>query len=110
LISKRSEIETITRLSKGHLDLFIRLTPNVSSDEVTGILSTADNDMRLAMKVRAVPQKGRANSAAIAFLAKKLGVPKSKISIASGSTSRLKTLRIEDDPQAILQKLEQLIA
>ena len=66
--------------------MLIKLTPNASRDTITGIVATAGDEMRLALKVRAVPEKGRANTALIAFVAKLLALPKSSLKITSGST------------------------
>jgi len=51
----------------------------------------------LRLRVAAVPDKGKANAAVIALLAKALGLPKSALSITAGDTARLKTLRIDAD-------------
>jgi uncharacterized protein len=44
-----------------------------------------------------VPDKGKANAAVIALLAKTLGLPKSSIAVTAGHTARLKTIRIDAD-------------
>ncbi len=51
----------------------------------------------LRVRVKAVPEKGKATAAVIALLAKALGVPKSAITLTSGDTARLKTLAILGD-------------
>ena len=61
------------------------------------------------MRVSAVPEKGRANQALIAFLAKKLGLAKSKLSLISGETQRKKILRIDGDPEDIFRRLAELV-
>lgn len=60
--------------------------------------------------MRAVPEKGRANNALIALLAKALSVPKSTISLESGDSNRLKQLRITGGAKALsLDRLTTLI-
>lgn len=60
--------------------------------------------------MRAVPEKGRANSALIALLADTLSVPKSTILLESGGTNRLKQLRITGGAKALsLDRLTTLI-
>jgi uncharacterized protein YggU (UPF0235/DUF167 family) len=44
-----------------------------------------------------VPDKGKANTAAIALLARTLRVPKSAITLVAGASARLKTVRIDAD-------------
>ena len=85
--------------------LFFRLTPNTRKDEVLGLMDTPDGPV-IAAKVRAIPDKGKANKALIALCAKWLGVKKSSIEFKSGSKSRLKTLLIAgetDQLEALLQ-------
>ena len=48
----------------------------------------------LVLRLTAPPVEGAANTALIAFVAKSLRLPKSAIAIASGETSRTKSLRI----------------
>lgn len=50
------------------------------------------------MRVRAVPEKGKANAAIEQVLAKALGLPKSAVSVEKGETQRIKTVRISADP------------
>ena len=61
------------------------------------------------LRVKAVPDRGRANAAVIALLAKALGVPKSAISVASGETGRLKTLAVTGNSAALAAAMEALL-
>ncbi|QWW67548.1 DUF167 domain-containing protein [Rhizobium sp. WYJ-E13] len=56
----------------------------------------------------AVPEKGKANKALIALIAKSLGIAKSSVDLVSGDTSRKKILRIDGDPEDLIRKLETL--
>lgn len=49
----------------------------------------------LYIKIAAVPVKGKANQALIAFLSDILDVSKSRLSIERGTTSRIKTIAVE---------------
>ncbi len=80
--------------------VFFRLTPNARKDEVSGTVETPNGPV-IAAKVRAIPDKGKANKALIVLCAKWLGIAKSHISLKSGSKSRLKTLLIEGDGNEI---------
>lgn len=62
----------------------------------------------LRVRVNAVPDKGKANAAVAALLAKALGVPKSAVSVVSGETSRMKTLEVVGDGAALEKKLSAL--
>jgi uncharacterized protein len=77
--------------------LRLRVTPNAGRDAIEGYETLADGTTVLRLRVAAVPDKGKANAAAIALLAKALGIPKSTLTITSGETARLKTVRIDTD-------------
>lgn len=62
----------------------------------------------LRVRVRAVPDKGKANAAVIALLAKALGVSKSAVKLVSGDTARLKTVEIEGDSATLAARIEAL--
>jgi hypothetical protein len=79
----------------------VRLTPNAAKDAVEAWRKTADGETRLAVRVRAAPEKGKANKALVALLAKQLGIPKSDVDVIRGATSRLKTVRIEAEGPAL---------
>ncbi len=102
-------VYTILRQSDHHIELFVWVTPNASRDQITGFIQSSDGENRLAIKVRAVPEKGKANKAAIKLLSKLIQVPKSSIAVTSGSTARQKTLRIVGDPNEIILSLEKLL-
>lgn len=96
------------QIADGHVRLAVRLTPNGGRDAVDGLEADANGDTRLKMRVSAVPEKGKANKAMITTLAKTLGLPKSALELLSGDTARQKILRIDGDPQDIIQRLERL--
>lgn len=54
----------------------------------------------LKARVRAAPEKGEANAALEKLLAKALGVPKSRVQVARGTTARLKTIEIDGVSEA----------
>ena len=69
----------------------VRLTPNASEDRIIGM----DTEGTLKIKVRAKPVEGQANEALVALLAKQWKLPKSRINIKKGDTSRNKLVEIE---------------
>lgn len=84
--------------------LTVWLTPKAREDRITGVEQGPDGPV-LRAKVRAVPDKGKANMALIELMSDWLGVPKSGISLASGSRSRLKTLEISGDARELEARL-----
>jgi uncharacterized protein len=92
-----------------HIALTVRLTPNGGRDAVDGVETDAEGKPHLKARVTAVPEKGRANKALIALVAKSLGVAKSSVSLTLGETSRKKILRIDGDPEDLIRKLKALL-
>lgn len=90
--------------------LLVRLTPKSSRDAVEGIEKLADGRTFLKARVRAVPEKGKANAALVKLLAKALDVPASSIEIASGATSRLKSVHVAAAPAEIEARLAALVS
>jgi uncharacterized protein len=62
----------------------------------------------LRVRVSAVPDKGKANAAVVALLARAFDVPKSAVSLVSGETARQKTLAIAGDAGRLAAAIEAL--
>lgn len=75
--------------------LFVRLTPKSSVERIDGWDMDDKGRRFLKIRVRAAPIEGRANEALIAFLAKTLKLPKSRFTLVTGDTARLKQIEIE---------------
>jgi uncharacterized protein len=69
--------------------LTIRLHPGARKNAVTGFHAEA-----VKIALTAPPVDGKANEALIAFLAETFGLPRARINIVAGLTSRSKTIRI----------------
>lgn len=96
------------KLFDDHIRLAIRLTPNGGRDDVDGVELNGNGEAHLKVRVSDVPEKGKANKALIAMLAKRLGIAKSAITLVSGDTARQKILRIDGDPEDLQEKLKTL--
>ena len=70
--------------------LSLKVVPGSSRDEVVGWLGDS-----LKVKVKAPPEKGRANEAVVALLADHLGVDPSSIAVVSGHGSPAKIVAVE---------------
>lgn len=68
----------------------VKVTPKSGRTEIAGMLE----DDTLKIKLKAVPEKGKANKELIGFLGKQFGVPPSNITITGGSSSPLKHIKI----------------
>ncbi len=78
--------------------LTVRVTPNASADTVEGCGVDDAGRGFLKVKVRAVPERGKANRAVEKLLAKALGLAKSEIRVVTGETSRIKGVDIDTEP------------
>jgi len=85
--------------------LHILLTPKSSRDEI-GEIVVGPAGLVLKAKVRAIPDKGKANQALIKLLSKSFRLPKTSFGITSGSRSRPKTVKISGDFKEISKMLE----
>ena len=72
--------------------LQVRVIPNAGRDEIVGRI-----DGILKVKVRAVPEDGRANAALCAILAKEAGCRPRDVRIVSGEKSRTKVVEVPGD-------------
>ena len=88
--------------------LHLRVTPNAGLDRIDGLETRDDGATVLRVRVKAVPDKGKANAAVITLLAKALGVPKSAVALISGDTARQKTLHVAGDATTLAAALAKL--
>jgi len=86
------------RLTGDGAELFVRLTPRSSRDCLDGIERSDNGRSWLAVRVRAIPDKGAANAALESLLAAKLCLPRRSVVVVSGTTARFKILRITSPP------------
>ena len=86
--------DTPIRRDGADLLVEVRLTPRGGSDRIDGLKALSDGRTVVAARVKAVPEDGKANAAAAALMAAASGLPKSAGTVVSGSTSRLKTIRL----------------
>ena len=76
-------------MSRAETRIPVRVTTRSSRERIT-----VEGDS-VRVWVRSAPVEGRANEQVIGMLAKRLRVPKSSVSIATGATSRDKLVAIE---------------
>ena len=84
----RTMDEAVRAAVSGEGLLAVRVTPKASAERI------AVEGGRVRIWVTAAPDKGKANKAVIALVAKALGVPKSAVAILRGEASREKLLRV----------------
>ena len=96
------------RHSTGGISDALRVTPRAGRDDIDGIETLSDGRSVVKLRVRAVADGGEANRAVMALLAKVLRVPKAKVRLISGATSRLKQVAIDGDPAELGEALRAL--
>jgi len=70
--------------------LAVYVQPRASRTECTGI-----HDGALRIRLAAPPVDGAANDALVRFLAEEIGVPRSNIRVARGTSSRRKVVMVD---------------
>ncbi|MBS1226907.1 MAG: hypothetical protein H6R17_184 [Proteobacteria bacterium] len=80
--------------------LTLHIQPGAKKTEVAGIHGDA-----LKIRLAAPPVDGKANAALIAFVADRLGLAKSAVSLKSGQTSRRKVLEVTGAPADTVARL-----
>ena len=81
-------------------DVDVRVVPRAKRDEIAG-----ERDGRVLVRVSAPPVDGKANEALRRLVAKALAVPKNRVRIVRGASSRDKTVRVEGADEAAVQAL-----
>lgn len=94
-----------TRRGGGGVSFVVAVQPRASRAAIEGVLGEA-----LKVRLTAPPVDGAANKQCVELLAKAFGVPKSKVVIVSGASSKRKRVRIlHEDLSAIEDELAALI-
>jgi uncharacterized protein (TIGR00251 family) len=98
------------RYSTQGVSVALRVTPRGGRDDIDGLETLANGRTVVKVRVRAIADGGEANRAVTELLAKALGVPKARVRILSGTTSRLKQIAVDGDPVKLGEKLRELTA
>jgi uncharacterized protein (TIGR00251 family) len=98
------------RYSTQGVRVTLRVTPRGGRDEIDGLETLANGRTVVKVRVRAIADGGEANRAVTELLANALGVPRAKVRILSGATSRLKQIAVDGDPAKLGEALRVLTA
>jgi uncharacterized protein (TIGR00251 family) len=96
------------RTSTAGISVALRVTPRGGRDDIDGVEVLSDGRSVLKVRVRAIADGGEANRAVTELLAKSLRVPKARVRLLSGATSRLKQIAIDGDPATLADALRTL--
>lgn len=97
------------RIHQTGLSARVRVTPKSARDSVDGLIETAEGPA-LKVRVRAVAEDGQANRSVESVVAKWLGLARTRVAVAQGSKSRVKTLDIDGDPRELEARVAARIA
>lgn len=92
--------------------LHVIASPKSSRDEVSGVelIDGSGGDVAVfRARVRALPDKGQANKAILQLFAKWLGVPKSSVTLRSGSKARHKVLLVKGCGVGLAKQVAELM-
>lgn len=92
--------QRVYRRAGAGLFVAVRLTPKSSQDAIDG-LERRGGLTAVKARVRAVPEKGKANQALETLMARWLDVPRSRVGVVAGAKSRSKTVEVAGDPEEL---------
>jgi uncharacterized protein len=75
--------------------LRIKVLPKSPKSEIVDIMDDKENGQTIKIRIKAAPEKGRANAELIGFLSKEMKVSKNNITIIAGKTEQLKLIKIK---------------
>jgi len=90
----------------GGVRVALRVTPKASRAAIEGLKPGAEGAVRLSVKVTAPADRGKANQAVIALLAKAWHIAPSRIRLIAGETDRNKILQVTAEADELLPALE----
>jgi uncharacterized protein YggU (UPF0235/DUF167 family) len=74
----------------GSVRLRVRVSPGARQSDVLGRLGDA-----WKLRVRAAPERGRANAEVVRLLADRLGIPRAEVRVVAGHTARDKVVEVD---------------
>jgi uncharacterized protein len=96
------------RTSSEGISVALRVTPRGGRDDIDGVETLSDGRSVLKVRVRAIADGSEANRAVTELLAKSLRLPRARVRLLSGATSRLKQIAIDGDPAMLGEALRLL--
>ena len=80
----------------------MKVVPNARADEIRGFAGDV-----LLVRLKAPPVDGKANEALVRFIAERLGLPRSAVSLVRGAASQQKLINIAGlDREAAIARLQ----
>lgn len=96
----REQLAPLLRKKDGGILLSCHVQPGASRSAIVGLYGAS-----VKIALAAPPVDGKANKELCVFLAKKLGLPKSAVSLAAGAASRDKKIFLPESAEAALLEI-----
>jgi uncharacterized protein (TIGR00251 family) len=93
-------------VKEGALFAHVQVVPNADRDAIVGIVQDEYGRDYLKIRIKAVPEKGKANKALLKFLAKEWGCTQTELEIVSKPTIKTKTIRVPCEESEMKRWLE----
>lgn len=87
--ARAMDIPDLSALAKSGTTIALRVTPKAARNRIVA------EEGALRVYVTTVPEDGKANAAVVKLIAKALGVPKSRLTLLRGHTSRDKVFQLD---------------
>jgi len=91
------------------LVVHVRMTPKAAFDRIDGVETRDDGKMVLRVRVRAVPENGKANNALLKLVGKSLSLPGGKLSLVAGQKSRIKRIVVSGDGRDLARQFSNFL-
>jgi len=88
----------------------VRLTPRCGRDAIEGITQLADGRSVIKARVRAAASEGEANEALVKLIANALAVAARDVRLVTGTSARIKHLKIVGAGAVLAAALEKIFA
>ncbi|MBI2634246.1 DUF167 domain-containing protein [Candidatus Peregrinibacteria bacterium] len=72
----------------------VKVIPRSGKNEIVEIMEDSSGEKTWKIRIKAIPEKGKANKELIRFLSEEFKTEKENISIISGETDHLKLIKI----------------
>ncbi len=76
--------------------LRIKVIPKSRETKIAEIMEDGDGEITIKIRIKAAPEKGKANKELLKFLAHYFDRPVEQFEIISGKTEQLKLIRVQD--------------
>ncbi|MEM7022998.1 MAG: DUF167 family protein [Pseudomonadota bacterium] len=87
----------------------VKVRPRASKAALQGVEIDDGGRARIALKVAAPPEGGKANAATLKLLAKSCGIGIRSLRLVGGASSRRKVVEIEGEADVLAQRLKNLV-